>query len=171
VTTAFEKGIISLSTTLLSIAHPVLLAKIVCEILWTNLREAEAKVPTVLDNKLFRKIRSPLQISRIETEYRALFGHVADLIEQNAGYGKPPTGMSSYQYLRSEALSELKSWTDARPLDDSFFQENILRPAELLFDGEPADTNRLIVAVSRSRACCAFLVSYLLKLKGLKKYE
>ena len=171
VTAAFEKGTISLSTTLLLIAHPVLLAKVVCEILWTNLREAETKVPKVLDNNLLRTVPSPEQIGRIETEYRALFGYAADLIEHNAGYGKPPTGMSSYEYLRSEALSELKSWTDARPLDDSFFEENILRPAVALFDGEPADTNRLMVAVSRSRACCAFIVSYLLKLKGLRKYE
>lgn len=171
VTNAFEKGTISLSTTLLLIAHPVLLAKIVSEILWTNQQEAEAKVPTILVNNRFRKVPDPVQISLIETEYRALFGYAADLIEQNAGYGKPPIGMSSYQYLRSEALSELKSWTDARPLDDSFFQENILGPAEALFDEKPADTNRLMVAVSRSRACCTFIMSYLLKLKGPRKYE
>jgi hypothetical protein len=153
VTTAFEKGTISLSATMLFVAHPVLLAKIACEILRTNQREAETKV-------------HPVEISRIEAEYRAGIEYAAELIEQNAGYGKPPIGMSGEEYLRSEALSELKSWTDARPLDDSFFQENILRPAEALFDGKPANTNRLQVAVSRSRACCAFIVSYLLKLKG-----
>jgi hypothetical protein len=171
VTTALEKGSTSLSTTLLLIAHPVLLAKLVWEILVTHQQYAEANVPTIPANNLFRRVPDPVQISRIETEYRALFGYAADLIEQKAGYGKPPTGMSGYQYLRSEALSELKSWTDARPLDDSFFQENILLPAEALFEGKPADTNRLMIAVSRSRACCAFIVSYLLKFKGLRKYD
>jgi hypothetical protein len=169
VTTAFEKGNISSSTTLLLFAHPVLLAKIACEILWTSQQRAEAKVPTIMvTNNLSRRAPDPVQIGNIETEYGALFDYASDLIERNTGYGKPPIRMSGYQYLRSEALSELKSWTDARPLDDSFFQENILRPADAHFDGKPAETNTLLVAVARSRACCAYIVSYLFKIKGPK---
>jgi hypothetical protein len=169
VTAAFEKGNISPSTTLLLFAHPVLLARIACEVLWTNQQRAEAKVPTIMVNNLHRTVPDPLKISQIEAEYRTLFEYAADLVERNAGYGKPPTGMSGYQYLRSETLSELKSWTDARPLDDNFFEVSILRPAETLFNGEPADTNSLLVAIARSRACCAYIVSYLLKRKGPRK--
>ena len=169
VTAAFEKGNISPAATLLLFAHPVLLAKIACEVLSTNQQRAEAKVPTILLDNPFGRGPDPRQIGRIEAEYRALFEYAADLVEKNAGYGNAPTGMRGQQYLLSEALSELKSWTDARPLDDSFFEENVLRPAEALFDGKPADTHRLLVAVARSRACCAYIVSYLLKLKGPRK--
>ena len=169
VITAFEKGNISQSITLLLFAHPILLAKIACEILWTNQMRAEARVPTMVVNNLFRRAPYPAQISKIEAEYLALFEYAADLIEKHAGYGKPPTGMTGYRHLLSEALSELKSWTDARPLDDSFFQENVINSAEALFDSKSVDTNSLLVAVSRSRACCAYIVSYLLKIKGPRK--
>jgi hypothetical protein len=169
VTTAFEKGSISASTALLLFTHPILLSRIVCELLWTNQQRAEAKVPTVMMNDLFRRIPDPVQIGKIETEYRALFEYAADLVERNAGYGKPPARMRGSEYLLSEALTELKSWTDARPLDGSFFEEHVLRPAEACFDGKPADTNSLLVAVARSRACCAYIVSYLLKTKGARK--
>ena len=168
VTAAFEKGNISTSSALLLSAHPVLLAKLACEILWTHQQEAEAKVPTVMVVNPYRMAPDPAKIARIEGEYRALFGYAADLVERNAGYGKPPVGMTCYQHLRAEALSELRSWTDARPLDERFFMDYIVRPAEALFDGQPSDTNILRVAVSRSRACCAHLVSHLLRTKGLK---
>jgi hypothetical protein len=171
VTTAFEKGNISTSTALVLSAHPVLLVKVACEILWTYQQQAEAKVPTILVANLFRAAPDPAKIARIEAEYRALFGYAADLVERNAGYGKPPVGMFCHQYLRAEALSELRSWTDARPLDERFFMDHIVRPAEALFDGKLADTNILRVAVSRSRACCAYLVSHLLRSKGLKNGE
>jgi hypothetical protein len=169
VTTAFEKGNISASTKLLMFAHPILLARIACEVFWTNQMKAEVKVPTIVINNLFCRVPNPAQIGEIEAEYRAMFEYAADLVEKNAGYGKPPTGMTGYEYLLSEALSELKSWTDARLLDDSFFEEYILRAAEALFDGKPAETNRLLVAICRSRACCAYIVSYLLKIKGPRK--
>ena len=120
----------------------------------------------MLLNNLFSRGPDPQQIARIESEYRALFEYAVDLIEKNAGYGKPPAGMNGHRYLLSEALGELKSWTDSRPLDESFFEEHVLRPAESLFNGEPANTDRLMVSVARSRACCAYIVSYLLKLKG-----
>ena len=168
VTTAFEKGNISPSTALLLFAHPVLLAKVACEVLWTHQQRAEAGVPTIMVRKLFRSAPDPAQIAKIEAEYRALFGYAADLVERNAGYGKPPIGMDYCQHLRAEALSELRSWTDARPLDERFFMDHVVRPAESLFDGLPADPNVLCVAVSRSRACCAYLVSHLLKSKGLR---
>jgi len=168
VTTAFEKGNISPSTALLLFAHPVLLAKVACEVLWTHQQRAEARVPTIMVRNLFRTAPDPAQIAKIEAEYRALFGYAADLVERNAGYGKPPIGMDYCQHLRAEALSELRSWTDARPLDERFFMDHVVRPAESLFDGLPADPNVLCVAVSRSRACCAYLVSHLLKSKGLR---
>jgi len=166
VTAAFEKGNLSGSTSVLLFTHPVLLARIVCEVLSTSQQRAEAKVPTMLLNNLFSRGPDPQQIARIESEYRALFEYAVDLIEKNAGYGKPPAGMNGHRYLLSEALGELKSWTDSRPLDESFFEEHVLRPAESLFNGEPANTDRLMVSVARSRACCAYIVSYLLKLKG-----
>ena len=91
------------------------------------------------------------------------------IFEIGAPFMHQPPGMTGYRYFLAEALSELKSWTDARPLDDSFFEEHVLRAAEALFDGMSADTNRLLVAVARSRACCAYIVSYLLKIKGPRK--
>lgn len=167
VTAAFERGNISTSATLLLFTHPVLMAKMACEVLWTH-QQKEAKVPIIMVADLNRPAPDAAKIARIEAEYRALLGYAADLVERNAGYGKPPIGMTPYQHLRAEALNELRSWTDARPLDERFFVDHIVRPAEALFDGQPADTNILRVAVSRSRACCAFLVSHLLKTKGLR---
>jgi len=70
--------------------------------------------------------------------------------------------------LLQTSLSELRSWKDRSPLDEAYFRENIVKPAEALYDGQPCDTTRLEIAVSRSRASCAYLVSHLLALKGLR---
>jgi hypothetical protein len=76
--------------------------------------------------------------------------------------------MDRFQLLRAEALSELRSWTDWRPLDDTFFLENVVKSAEAIFDQHECDSTCLNVAAARSRACCAFLVSHLLMTKGLR---
>ena len=91
-----------------------------------------------------------------------------DTVERLAGYGDPVPGMDRFQHLRAEALSELRSWTDWQPLDDAFFLENVVKAAEALFDQHECDSTRLNVAVARSRACCAFLVSHLLMSRGLR---
>jgi hypothetical protein len=163
---AFEAGQFSVATTLLLISHPVLLAKIVCELLWTRQHEDESKVPIVFARSLFRTVPDPVQIHKIEETYTGLFRIARDFVERLAGYGDPVPGMDRFEILRTEALSELRSWTDSRPLDDTYFMEQIVKPAEALFDQRECDTTRLKVAVTRSRACCAFIVSHLLKTKG-----
>ena len=116
VATAFEKGNISPSTALLLFAHPVLLAKVACEVLWTHQQRAEARVPTIMVRHLFRTVPDPAQIAKIEAEYRALFGYAADLVERNAGYGKPPIGMDYCQHLRAgiERVEKLDRCAAAR---------------------------------------------------------
>lgn len=166
--TAFEAGQLSLATTLLLISHPVLLAKIICELLWRRQQEDEARVPIVFVQNLFRRVPDPAKIREIEGTYCSFFRIARDFIERLAGYGDPIPGWDRFQTLRAEALSELRSWIDSRPLDDAYFLENIVKPAEALFDQRDCDTTRLKVAVTRSRACCAFIVSHLLKEKGLR---
>lgn len=165
---AFETGRLCVSTTVLLISHPVLLAKIVCELLWTRQQEDEARVPVVFVQNLFRRAPDSVQIHKIEETYRSLFRIARDFVERLAGYGDPVPGMDRFQHLRAEALSELRSWTDWRPLDDAFFLENVVKAAEALFDQRECDSTRLNVAVARSRACCAFLVSHLLMSRGLR---
>ena len=110
---------------------------------------------------LFKSIKS-------KRTYRSLFRIARDFVERLAGYGDPVPGMDRFQLLRAEALSELRSWTDWRPLDDAFFLEKVVKPAEAIFDQRECDSTCLKVAVARSRACCAFLVSHLLMTRGLK---
>jgi hypothetical protein len=152
----------------LLIAHPVLLAKIICELLWTRQQEDEAKVPIVFVQNLLRRAPDPVQIHKIEETYRSLFRIARDFVERLAGYGDPVPGMDRFQLIRAEALSELRSWTDWRPLDDAFFLEKVVKSAEAIFDQRECDSTHLNVAAARSRACCAFLVSHLLMTKGLR---
>ena len=165
---AFETGRLCVSTTVLLISHPVLLAKIICELLWIRQQEDEARVPVVFVQNLFRRAPDSVQIHKIEETYCSLFRIARDFVERLAGYGDPVPGMDRFQHLRGEALSELRSWTDWRPLDDAFFLENVVKAAEALFDQHECDSTRLNVAVARSRACCAFLVSHLLMSRGLR---
>jgi hypothetical protein len=165
---AFETGRLCVSTTVLLIAHPVLLAKIICELLWTRQQEDEAKVPIVFVQNFLRRAPDPVQIHNTEEIYRSLFRIARDFVERLAGYGDPVPGMDRFQLLRAEALSELRSWTDWRPLDDTFFLEKVVKSAEAIFDHRECDSTCLNVAAARSRACCAFLVSHLLMTKGLR---
>jgi hypothetical protein len=167
---SFERGRLCTSTTVLLIAHPILLAKIICELLWTRQQKDEAEVPVVSVQNLFRRAPDPVQIRRIEETYRGLFRIARDFVERFAGYGEPVPGMDRFHLLRSEALSELRSWTDWQPLDDTYFLENIVKAAEALFDQRECDSTCLKVAVARSRACCAFLVSHLLMTRGLGEH-
>jgi len=167
---AFETGRLCTSTTVLLIAHPIILAKIICELLWTRQQKDEAEVPIVSVQNLFRRAPDPAQIHRIEETYHSLFGVARDFVERLAGYGDPVPGMDRFQLLRAEALSELRSWTDWQPLDDAYFLENIVKTAEALFDQRECDSTCLKVAVARSRACCAFLVSHLLMTRGLREH-
>jgi hypothetical protein len=130
--------------------------------------EDEARVPIVFAQNLFRRVPDQAQLSEIEGTYRSFFRIARDFVERLAGYGDPMPGWDRFQILRAEALSELRSWIDLRPLDDAYFLENVVKPAESLFDKCDCDTTRLKVAVTRSRACCAFIVSHLLKVKGLR---
>jgi hypothetical protein len=113
-------------------------------------------------------VPDPVQVRGIEETYRGLFRIARDFVERLDGYGDPILGMDRFQTLRAEALSELRSWIDSTPLDDAYFLENIIKPADALFDQRDCDTTHLKVAVTRSRACCAFIVSHLLKEKGLR---
>jgi hypothetical protein len=165
---AFEAGQLCIAATLLLISHPVLLAKIICELLWSRQQEDEARVPIIFAQNLFRRVPDPVQVRGIEETYRGLFRIARDFVERLDGYGDPILGMDRFQTLRAEALSELRSWIDSTPLDDAYFLENIIKPADALFDQRDCDTTHLKVAVTRSRACCAFIVSHLLKEKGLR---
>jgi hypothetical protein len=106
-------------------------------------------------------------IQGIEERYRRIFGIAREFVERQAGYGDSAREANRFEVLRTEALSELRSWTDSRPLDDAYFLEYVIKSAEALFDGRECNTTRLKVAVTRSRACCAFIVSYLLKTRGI----
>jgi hypothetical protein len=167
---AFETGQLSVPAMLLLISHPVLLARIICELLWTRQQNEEAQVPVVFVRNLFCTAPDPAKISQIEENYRGYFRVARDFVERLVGYGAAAPGKDLIGVLRTEALSELKSWTDYRPLDDGYFLENIVKPAEALFDQRECDSTRLKIAVTRSRACCAFIVSHLLKTKGIKDY-
>jgi hypothetical protein len=63
---------------------------------------------------------------------------------------------------------DLRSWRDRDPLDESYFHEHVVKPAEALFEGQSCDTKRLEIAIARSRACCAYLASHLLAIKGFR---
>jgi hypothetical protein len=104
--------------------------------------------------------------SAIESKYRSLFGITRDFVERSAGVFTPDRKM--LDALLQTALSELRSWKDRSPLDEAYFRENVVKPAEALYDGQSCDATRLEIAVSRSRASCAYLVSHLLALKGLR---
>jgi hypothetical protein len=164
---AFHEGQLSASTTLLLSSHPVLFARIICEVVWTRQHDEEAQVPIVLDHSLFRTAPNPAMIQGIEERYRRIFGIAREFVERQAGYGDSAREANRFEVLRTEALSELRSWTDSRPLDDAYFLEYVIKSAEALFDGRECNTTRLKVAVTRSRACCAFIVSYLLKTRGI----
>lgn len=163
---AWEAGKVALPALLLLYSHPVLLAKIVCEILFSKQTEDEAAVPRITDGNLFRRMRDPERIRVIEDKYHSLFMITRDFAERSAGVFTPAGNMSDA--LLQESLFELRSWNDHNPLDEAYFRENVIRPAEALYDERPHDTTRLEIAVSRSRACCAYLVSHLLAIKGIR---
>lgn len=163
---AMEAGRLALPVVLLLYSHPVLLARIICEVLASNLVEEESTVPVIMDRNLFRRVPDPTQIRAIEEKYLSFSRVVADFVERSAGIFRP--NAAPRDALLREAVWELRSWQDRSPLDQAYFQEYIVRPAEALFDQQPADTKRLEVAVSRSPACCAYLVSHLLATKGMR---
>lgn len=163
---SMETGKVALPAMLLLYSHPVLLAKVICEILSLHLAAEEAAVPIITNGNLFRRVPDPEKISAIESKYRSLFGITRDFVERSAGVFTPDRKM--LDALLQTALSELRSWKDRSPLDEAYFRENAVKPAEALYDGQSCDATRLEIAVSRSRASCAYLVSHLLALKGLR---
>ncbi len=163
---SMEAGRIFPPARILLYSHPVLLAKVIIEILSGHLSSEEAEVPIVMRGNLFRRGPDPAMISAIESKYRSLFAVTRDFIERSAGVFTPDCKMLDALLLT--ALSELRSWKDRSPLDEAYFRENVVKPAEAMYHGLLCDTRRLEIAVSRSRACSAYLVSHLLALKGLR---
>lgn len=164
---AFDKGQVSPTCSLLLYAHPVLLARLIAEALWTMQQASEAEVPVIPLHNLLQRGPDPGRIHRIEMEFQALFAAACDLIERHASIGQYGE-LARPAVLRAEALSDLKSWTDSRSLDGNFFEEHIVRPAEDLFDGVSVNTDRLRIAVGRSRACAAYIASHLLRTRGFR---
>ncbi len=163
---AMESGKVALPALLLLYSHPVLLARVICEILFSNLAEEEVAVPVIMDGNLFRTASDPAKIQAIEDKYRSLFKITRDFVERSVGVFTPDS--KRFDALLQESLSELRSWKDRSPLDEAYFRENVVKPAEAMNDGQACDTTRLEIAVSRSRACCAYLVSHLLAVKGIR---
>ncbi len=163
---SFEQDRAASPAILLLYSHPVLLARIIWEVLLLHLTEEEAAVPVVTERSLFRKIQDPAQIRKIEQKYSQFFRIAADFVERSAGIFIP--GRNTRDALLEEALWELRSWNAPSPLDTAYFHENVVRLAEALFDQQPCDTDQLEIAVSRSSACCAYLVSHLLDKRGVR---
>jgi len=166
---AMEAGKVALPALLLLYSHPVLLARIVYEVLSSQLAEEEKRVPLILDHSLFRKVQDPIQIAAIEAKYRSLYRIIRDFVERSSGVFAPD-GKTS-EALFQQSLSDLRSWNDRSPLDEAYFREQVIKPAEALFDGQPCDTKRLEIAIARSRACCAYITSHLLAIKGVRDRE
>lgn len=164
---AFGRGRISQTTSVLLYAHPVLLAQLVSETLWTQQQMLEGEVPMVTVGSRFHRQPDPARIQQIEREFQALFLQAGELIEKHTNIGDYPE-LSRLEVLRAEALSDLKSWTDSQPLDSAFFDQHIVRAAELHYAGREVETGQLEIAIARSKACAAYLASHLLKAKGLK---
>ncbi len=163
----FSSGQLSPATALLLRSHPVLLARIVCEVLWIKEREEEALLPIVFTQTLFHRRRDPVALMNLEAKYGRFFGIAATFFQRHAGYCNQVIGGEDHDALRLAALSELRSWSDPIPLDDMYFHDFIVRPAEALFEQQPCDSTRLKIAIARSPACCAYLVSHLLRVKGI----
>jgi hypothetical protein len=145
----------------------VLLVRIVSSVLWTRLQQLEAEVPRLPTRAHSLKTSDPARIQQIELDVQALFAAARDQIERHANIGHYPERARA-EVLRAEALSDLRSWSDPRPLDASFFDEHIVRAAEAHFDGVVTDTRRLKIAIALSKACAAFLASHLLEKRGLR---
>ena len=163
---AMEDGKVELPALLLLWSHPVLLARIAYELLSIRLTEEETRVPLVMNGNLFQHVPDPAQVASIASKYRSLYGIVRDFVERCVGVFAPDMNKSTA--LLQQALSDLRSWKDRDPLDEAYFREHVVRPAEALFDGLPCETARLQIAVARSRACCAYLASHLLATKGIR---
>jgi len=56
---SMERGKIALPAMLLLYSHPVLLAKVICEILAIHLATEEAAVPIIMKSNLFRRVPDP----------------------------------------------------------------------------------------------------------------
>jgi hypothetical protein len=148
-------------------SHPILVAKCICHVLWSKEREAEGQVPDAQKVSFFHRGREPHLLDRIELEYRQYFEFMIRRIHEYAQCSGRDNRTAT-DCLRQAALSELRSSSDPNPLDDRYFHEYIVQPAENLFDGISCDTNRLQVAIARSPACCAYIASHLLRVKGIK---
>jgi hypothetical protein len=75
----FSSGRLSPAAALLLRSHPVLLARIVCEVLWTTEKEEEAQVPIVYARSLFHKEREPRALKQLEAKYGKFFDIAATL--------------------------------------------------------------------------------------------
>ena len=74
-------------------SHPVLLAKVICEILSIYLAAEEAAIPIITNGNLFRRVQVPEKISAIESKYRSLFRITRDFVERSAGVFSPDRKM------------------------------------------------------------------------------
>jgi hypothetical protein len=155
----FSRGEISIASSLLMRSHPVLLARIVCELLWDKETKEEAQIPLVYRGALYKREPDPAALRRSEMKYRQLFDIAISFAQRHAACGEE---------LRMEALDQLRSWSDSSPLDDRYFQNNILKSADELFEQPMSDTTRLKVAVARSPACCAYIFCHLLTKHGIR---
>jgi hypothetical protein len=164
-------NILAIPAQILLRSHPILLAKIARESISTRQQQAERAVPMVQSRDLFHSEPDPEKIKAIEQEFLNVSNLIRGLLERSADVDAPDNQL--LDSLCSYALWDLRSWSDLNPypLDEGYFRENVIRPAEHVFNHQECDTTRLKIAISRSRACCAYIASYLLKTQGLRPNE
>lgn len=151
---------IALPALLVLNAHPVLFARLIAEILWTTQQESVRAVPFVMHG-LFHRAADRANIRAIEVECLHVARMIVSFIEASTSVFAQ--GRTQFEALRDEALWSLRGWSDRSPLDEAYFRQHVVEPAEELFDQNEPNTKRLKTAVARSRACCAYLASHLLK--------
>ena len=146
-------------------AHPILLARLICAVL-SDLQDQEIKkLPVVQVKGSTHRQRDPKGQLRVKSEVRALYStfikNVADLCGAVGDNG------TLIDQLRANTLDELKSWTDKEGLDSKYFRKFIVEPAERMFGGVFGSDDQLQIAISRSPASRAFLVSHLVEKFGM----
>lgn len=161
---ADETGLLFPELRILLNAHPILLARMVCAALSELESEALKKVAVVPVKNSTQRQRDPSGEARVQGELRALrsmfLKTVADL------GGVVGDDAASIHQLQANTLDELRSWTDKQGLDSMYFRKCIVEPAERMFDGNTWGDDQLKIAISRSPASRAFLVSHLVRKFG-----
>lgn len=112
----------------------------------------------------------PASLKRCQSEFRQ-YAQCVLLVLKKAFTGETTASAGDLSSLERDAVSDLRSWCDNRPIDDHYFHRYVRDVADMLYHDLTVDSTRLRLALTRSPLCCVYIGSYLFCRNVFRRFQ